>query len=128
MSKKTPERLVRDEFEAMLCEHQQTDLKGVVLWSAPRGIMLFEGRAYKVGGMPGQHDYIGYASFVITPDMVGSKISRFLEAEAKKPGEVPSPVQKRHMDKVNRDGGLAGWFDSAESGYQLLRNFKTFNI
>ncbi len=128
MSKRTPEAMVRYDIEEMLVEKQQKELRGVVLWSAPRGIMCFEGRAYKVGGMPGQHDYLGYGSFLVTEEMVGLRIARFMELEAKKPGEKPKPAQRLHMDKVNRDGGLAGYADSPESAYQLLCNFNKLGI
>lgn len=124
MSKKTPERIVRGDIEAMLCEHQQTDLRGVFLWATPRGLARYDDRFYKYGGLPGMPDYAGYGNFLITPEMVGLEIARYIELEAKKPGEKPKPVQARHIAKVNKDGGHAGWADSATMAHEFLIGFR----
>ncbi len=58
-------------------------------------------------------DLVGWETVVITPDMVGKKIARFLSVECKpefwhyNPKDAHEVAQKRWADMVNEDGGRA---------------------
>jgi hypothetical protein len=65
-------------------------------------------------------DLIGYESIVITPDMVGQRIARFLSVECKAEDWKPSPTDEREKaqrnwaDIINKDGGRAIFATSAD--------------
>lgn len=58
-------------------------------------------------------DLIGWQPVIITPEMVGHMIARFVSLECKPPGWHLTPgdkrgqAQKRWLDMVTRDGGEA---------------------
>jgi hypothetical protein len=58
-------------------------------------------------------DLIGWETIVITPDMVGQPIARFLSVECKAEGWIPNPHDKHEQaqrvwaDMVNAAGGRA---------------------
>lgn len=56
---------------------------------------------------PGGSDLIGWRSVVVTPDMVGTRIARFMAIEVKGPRGAPSDHQQAFLDAVDRAGGLA---------------------
>lgn len=58
-------------------------------------------------------DLIGWRPIVITPEMVGQTIAQFVSIEAKAkgwrltPSDLRGQAQKRWIDLINADGGLA---------------------
>ena len=72
------------------------------------------GKAKAVGGrfivyglQVGSGDLIGWQTVIVTQDMVGKPIARFLSIEVKTPEGRLSEPQKTWRDNVNRAGGLA---------------------
>lgn len=67
-----------------------------------------DGQWIQFGLMKGSGDLIGWETIEITPDMVGTKIARFLsvEVKAEKGGRI-SEAQKTWSDRVNGAGGRA---------------------
>lgn len=64
-------------------------------------------------------DLVGIWPTIVTPDMVGSTIGRFLAIECKRPGwtytgKGRESAQKRFIDLVNSLGGLGFFIDSAD--------------
>lgn len=79
---------------------------------------LIDGRRIKTGLVEGASDIIGWQSIEITPDMVGQKIARFVAVEVKRPiGGRVSKEQKKFIDRINQDGGIAG---VARSGFEAV--------
>jgi hypothetical protein len=79
---------------------------------------LIDGRRIKTGLIEGASDIIGWQSVEITPEMVGTKIARFVAVEVKRPvGGRLSKEQKKFIDRVNKDGGVAG---VARSGFEAV--------
>jgi len=48
------------------------------------------------------------------------KDGRYIEAEAKRPGQKPEPHQRSRIEQIKSEGGMAGWFDSVETALALL--------
>jgi hypothetical protein len=70
-------------------------------------VVLSNARRIRFGLFKGSHDLIGWASIVITPEMVGKKIARFLSIEAKGEKGKMSEEQKNFMDQVTIAGGVS---------------------
>jgi hypothetical protein len=67
-----------------------------------------EGQWVQFGLMKGSGDLIGWEIIEITPEMVGTKIARFLSVEVKaENGGRVSEAQKNWADRVNESGGRA---------------------
>ena len=67
-------------------------------------------------GPNGAGDLLGFRQVTITPDMVGRTVAVFLSAEAKSDtgrGRIAAE-QERWRDFINRMGGIAVVFESAE--------------
>jgi hypothetical protein len=96
---------------------------GILLWRNNVGAMKDErGRVVRYGlaniskamnEVLKSGDFIGVESIVITPDMVGKTIGRFVSVEAKHEGWVYNPndahevAQQNWADVVNKAGGRA---------------------
>lgn len=69
------------------------------------------GRWVTFGLFPGSGDLIGWQTVTITPDMVGTRVARFLSVEIKKP--LAKTDKQRLIDQanwrnaVNAAGGIA---------------------
>ena len=72
------------------------------------GMAIIENpRTVRFGLHVGSGDYIGWETVVITPEMVGAKIARFLSIEIKTDSGRLSPEQINWLDNVNGSGGRA---------------------
>lgn len=81
--------------------------KGIVVWKNPRGFDHEKKIKYGVGPN-GASDLIGFESVIITPDMVGQKIARFIAPESKSGIDgVVSQDQKDFQALVIGAGGKA---------------------
>jgi transcriptional regulator with XRE-family HTH domain len=58
-------------------------------------------------GFNGASDFIGWDTVEVTPDMVGTKIARFLALETKTRTGKLRPEQKRFLEAVTAAGGRA---------------------
>jgi hypothetical protein len=63
-------------------------------------------RILSAGLGTGTSDGIGYVVQIITPEMIGSRIARFLAIEAKAKGKTADDNQKTFLKQVNDDGGI----------------------
>lgn len=69
---------------------------------------LKDGRWIQTGLCVGSADTIGFHSVVVTPAMVGQRVAIFTAIETKAKGEKPDAHQKRFLDLVRDQGGIAG--------------------
>lgn len=93
----------------------------VTLWRNNRGIAVYGSQQVTYGvGPKGASDWIGYRKVVITDEHLGLTIAQFVALEAKRPGELPDDNQQKFIDRVNADGGRAGWATSVEETLALL--------
>lgn len=93
----------------------------VRLWRNNRGVATYGNQQVAYGvGPRGASDWIGYRRVLIKPEHVGLTIAQFVALEAKRPGEKPDEDQQKFIDRVNSDGGHAGWADSGEKAKELL--------
>jgi hypothetical protein len=65
------------------------------------------GRWHQFGLCPGSADLIGWRSVVITQDMVGQRVAKFLSLEIKAKGGRVRPEQERWLAAVLAAGGEA---------------------
>jgi hypothetical protein len=74
-----------------------------------------------MGGKPfsGSHDWIGWRTVTITPDMVGRRVAIFASIDAKDL-DKPRPKQIIFRDNVLDAGGLAGFAHSVEEARAIL--------
>ena len=72
-----------------------------------------------VGGV-GAADVIGLRSTVVTPDMVGMRLARFVSLEVKQPGGRTDPAQRLWREVVTDLGALAGVVESVEGAELIL--------
>lgn len=73
----------------------------------------------------GASDLIGWTSMVITPEMVGQKVAVFTAGEAKRAkGGVVSEDQRRFMNQLKADGGIAGVVRTAADVRLLIFDYK----
>jgi hypothetical protein len=69
----------------------------------------------------GSADWIGYQTVVITPEMVGRRVARFVAIEAKRPvGGVVSHDQEVFLNAVSDAGGAAGVARNADDCERIL--------
>jgi len=84
------------------------------------GVMVDSNRPLRFGLCNGSSDLIGIQKIVITPDMVGHTIGRFVSIECKSAKGRASKEQKRWIDMVNRFGGKAFIARSVEEANSLI--------
>lgn len=80
--------------------------------------------SYGLGGIKGSSDQIGIASVEITPDMVGKRVGIFTAIEVKKDKHgayKATPEQRKFIQMVKANGGIAGVCDSVEDMKQLIK-------
>ena len=96
---------------------------GVVLWKNVRGVfrqLRSEARIRAGLGPNGASDGIGYQKIIITQAMVGLPMARFCAIEFKTADGEERQHQQRFIDRVNADGGVAGFARSAEDAKRLF--------
>ena len=75
----------------------------------PDGALLIRDPRRVVFGLhKGSSDLIGWQEVTITPDMVGSKIARFLAIEVKSKRGRVGALQENFLRVVNASGGVGG--------------------
>jgi hypothetical protein len=80
-----------------------------------------KGNAYiKYGLCVGSADLVGVEKVVITPEMVGQTIGRFLAVEVKTPSGRLSPEQKAWLETIRSYGGRAVVFRSKDDAVTFL--------
>lgn len=78
------------------------------------------GNRVQYGLCVGSSDLIGWQPVVITPEMVGQVIARFLATEIKTLTGRPTPEQINFIEQVRKAGGLAGICRSPDEAISLL--------
>lgn len=97
-------------------------IQGVVVFRNNVGVCVYpNGSHVRYGLFNGSSDLIGWESIVITPQMVGQTIARFLAIEVKKLGRDATEDQQRFIDRVNLAGGKAGVAHSADEAENLIK-------
>ncbi len=81
--------------------------KAVTKWAKENGFYARKFRAPSNRGVP-DHLYLSPSGVVV-----------FMEFKA--PGKLPTPLQQREIDFINRNNGHAFWVDSIEEGKEILR-------
>ena len=74
----------------------------------------------RYGMKKGVSDLIGYQRIIITPDMIGREIARFLAIEVKVEKRKPSPEQVNFIQAVERFGGISGIARSVEEAVEII--------
>jgi len=85
-------------------------------------------RVVKTGLCKGSSDLIGYKAITITPNMVGKKIAVFTAIEVKESEwkethkfTETEEGQKRFINSVREDGGIAGFANSIEMFVNIIK-------
>lgn len=87
-----------------------------------------QGQWIKAGLGPGSSDTIGWTRVKVTPAMVGKTVAVFTALEVKTPGTWTEPkrleAQKKFVDAVARDGGIAAFVDGPDQAEVAIRGFR----
>lgn len=83
-------------------------------------LLVVRGRPVTTGLCAGSPDLIGWQTLTITPDMVGSRIARFVGLEVKSPTGRVSPEQQQFLKVLTEAGGLAEVVRSADDARKLV--------
>ncbi|GIX10341.1 hypothetical protein [Elioraea sp.] len=84
-----------------------------------RRIVLEDARHCTFGLAPGSPDLIGWRSLIVTPEMVGRRIARFVAIEAKARGRLTAG-QNGFLAVAGGMGAIAGVARSAEDARALI--------
>lgn len=84
-----------------------------------RRVVLEDARHCTFGLAPGSPDLIGWRSLIVTPEMVGRRIARFVAIEAKARGRLTSG-QDSFLGVARAMGALAGIARSADDARVLI--------
>jgi hypothetical protein len=81
------------------------------------------GNAHQIhaGLFTGASDLIGWKSLIVTPEMVGSRFSRFVSLEVKSATGKLRPEQVIWLDAVHAAGGIADVVRSPEEALEALK-------
>ena len=72
------------------------------------GVAVYpDGSRVAYGLCPGSSDLIGFQTILITPEMIGQSIARFLAIEVKGPNTRSRPEQRNFLRVVSEAGGTA---------------------
>lgn len=123
MTKPDSERLIKREIMRMIGSQ-----RGVRLFNNPCGSVRAESGHYVVYGVanPGGSDIIGWQEIEITPEMVGTKIARFvaIECKTRTPGgkriKSATPEQQNFIERVKMAGGAAGVAADVPAAFNIL--------
>lgn len=86
----------------------------------PGDLLLRNARPFDAGPPPGFPDTFGMVSEIITPDMVGLVIARFIAPEIKDDEGRVSPQQANCIAAINHAGGKAGVCRSVDDAFMLI--------
>ena len=79
------------------------------LWRNNRGVAQMGDAVIRFGvGPNGAGDFIGYKVLRVTQQHVGQLVAVFVSAEAKAEGSYANPEQRRFIEQVQNEGGIAG--------------------
>lgn len=84
-----------------------------------RRVVIEDARHCTFGLAPGSPDLIGWRSLVVTPEMVGHRIARFVAIEAKARGRLTSG-QDGFLAIAGAMGAIAGVARSADDARALI--------
>lgn len=87
-------------------------------------VIVHEARPFSTGLPPGFSDTFGGVPTVITPDMVGRQLLQFLAGEVKTETGRVSPQQAAFLQAIERNGGRAGVWRSAEDALAMVLGVK----
>lgn len=93
---------------------------GEIVEKSPIRLVLKNPRPFKAG-VPGMSDTAGFVTQVVTPEMVGQKIARFVAVEDKQGTGRPSDEQKAYIRMVRAAGGYAGISRSEDDTAAIIR-------
>lgn len=95
---------------------------GATIFRNNSGVAVYpDGSRVRYGiANPGGADLIGWQSIVITPDMVGSQVARWLAVEVKSGRGRLTCEQAHFLEVVRAAGGLASVARSAEDALRLI--------
>lgn len=97
---------------------------GTVVSRTPTTITLKNYRPLHAGLHIGSGDLLGWRTIVVTPEMVGTKISQFVSIEVKSPNartdRKRAEDQKNWRDAVNAAGGVGVQVTSVAEATQAL--------
>lgn len=93
---------------------------GKILYQDRSKLILSPYYAVKLGP-PGMSDAGGLVSELITPEMIGQPIARYVGIETKTPTGRVTPEQRSFIAMVNEFGGRAGVARSVEDAQRILR-------
>lgn len=82
-------------------------------------VVIEDARHCTFGLAPGSPDLIGWRSLVVTPEMVGHRIARFVAIEAKARGRL-TPGQSRFLAVAGDMGAITGIARSADDARALI--------
>jgi hypothetical protein len=101
---------------------QRLSTGDVRLWRNNVGrLQTADGRWVQYGLAPGSSDLIGLQSIIITQDMVGARIARFVAIEAKSERGRIMPAQRYFLEVVDNLGGLSAIVRTEDEARELLR-------
>lgn len=83
-------------------------------------VIIRNARIFHGGLCKGSSDIIGFESVQVTPEMVGTRIARFVAIEGKMKGRKPTPEQTAFIKIVNDFGGVAFVAYSEEEADRLI--------
>lgn len=89
-----------------------------------RYVLLEDPRWMEYGFPTGSGDVQGLHPVVITADMVGQKIARYVNAEAKTEDGKPGKGQSEWHEFIWANGGLSGFYRSDEDMLRILSGDK----
>lgn len=84
-------------------------------------VVIMDPRPLHAGLFKGSADGIGWQEVVITQDMVGQRIARFLSVETKAAKGRAKPEQLVWLEQVAKAGGLAVIVRSAGDAVEILQ-------
>ena len=91
------------------------------LWRNNVGSMIDKkGQMVTFGLCPGSSDLIGLESIVITPDMIGKTMARFLAIEVKSEKGKASESQSKFLEMVRAMGGIGILARSVEDVHEIM--------
>jgi hypothetical protein len=62
------------------------------------------------------------------PDLMAMRDGRILWIEVKRPGEVPSDLQRHMLDKLRKHGQIAVWTDNLAGALEAVELFDSFKL
>ncbi len=85
-------------------------------------VVIEDARRIEFGLCNGASDLIGWTPVTVTPEMVGKTVAIFTAIECKAGAGKPSDEQKRFIEHVQNDGGLAGVAWSEADALAIINN------